>query len=231
MALILNIETATALCSAALSRNGKVISQRESTEEKSHAGSLTVFIEEILRETNTGVEDLNAIAVGKGPGSYTGLRIGVSVAKGLCYGSGAPLIAINTLEIMYAQVIADIGSTAGYYYCPMIDARRMEVYSEIYDNEGNEVDAVAAKIIDETTFIPFLTNHKVVFFGSGMEKCRHILQHQNAILIDNIHPHSGALASLSEKYFQQSRFENVAYFEPFYLKDFIATVPKKVLHI
>jgi len=168
MALILNIETATALCSVALSQNGKVISQRETTEEKSHAGSLTVFIDEILKETNTSVADLNAVSVGKGPGSYTGLRIGVSVAKGLCYGSGAPLIAVNTLLILFTQAKTHTVSNSEFLFCPMIDARRMEVFCCIYDHIANAVYPISAKIIDQSSNIPSLSQNNLVFFCSVM---------------------------------------------------------------
>ncbi|HEX2394657.1 MAG TPA: tRNA (adenosine(37)-N6)-threonylcarbamoyltransferase complex dimerization subunit type 1 TsaB [Bacteroidales bacterium] len=228
MALILNIETATTLCSVGLARDSKTISRRETTEEKSHAGKLTVFIEEILNEQGISVSDLNAIAVGKGPGSYTGLRIGISVAKGLCYGSGIPLIAVSTLRILIASALSENAEiNADTLFCPMIDARRMEVFCSLSDIKGNEIEPVSARIIDITSFRDYLTKYKIAFFGSGMEKCRNVLRHPNAVFIQGIEPHASSLAVLSELNFQQKLFEDVAYFEPFYLKDFVATLPKK----
>lgn len=230
MALILNIETATALCSVALARDGVTILQKESAEEKSHASNLTVFIDQILKEQNITVAELDAIAVGKGPGSYTGLRIGVSVAKGLCYGSGIPLIGISTLKILIASALTNFtADSANMLYCPMIDARRMEVFTCLSDNLGHEIEPVSASIIDNMSFKNYLEKHKVAFFGSGMEKCREVLAHPNAVFIPGIQPKASALARLSYLQFQQGMFEDVAYFEPFYLKDFIATVPKKGL--
>jgi tRNA threonylcarbamoyladenosine biosynthesis protein TsaB len=236
MAFILNIETATPLCSVALSRDGKILSLRETLEEKSHASKLTVFIEEMLLEENTSISDLDAVAVGKGPGSYTGLRIGVSTAKGLCYGANKPLIAVSTLHIMFKNAVAKSDDTLKHssgrvLYCPMIDARRMEVFTCILDAQGNEVENVTAKIIDKDTFTTFLEENTMVFFGSGMEKCRDVLLHPNAVLIPDVHPVSSALAGLAEEAYSNQLFENIAYFEPFYLKDFVATVSKKGLHI
>lgn len=231
MALILNIESATSLCSVALARDGKTISQRETMQEKSHAGSLTVFIEEILNEQGIAVSDLDAIAIGKGPGSYTGLRIGVSVAKGLCYGSGIPLIAVGTLNILIARALlvsSFINNTM--LLCPMIDARRMEVYCCLADYKGNELKAVSASVIDNTSFREYLSKQKVAFFGSGMEKCRNELHHPNSVFIQGIDPHASSLAILSELNYHNRLFEDVAYFEPFYLKDFVPTIPKKNMH-
>jgi len=226
------------LCSVALALDGSVIAQRESLEEKSHAARLTVFIEEILKEKNMSVGDLDAIAVGKGPGSYTGLRIGVSTAKGLCYGANLPLIAVNTLNIMFNQVITHASSeiqeilgNPNAFLCPMIDARRMEVFTCLYDHQGVEIEPVAARIIDENTYQYHLAEHIVVFFGSGMEKCRELLSHPNAVFVPDVYPNSSSLAMLAEKRYHHRLFENVAYFEPFYLKDFIATTSKKGLMI
>lgn len=238
MATILNIETATPLCSVALSVNGMVVSQRETTEEKSHASQLTVFIEEILKENSIKISDLDAVAVGKGPGSYTGLRIGVSTAKGLCFGVNLPLIAISTLSILFKQVIITAGSMVcealtktDTLFCPMIDARRMEVFTCLINNKGLETGPIEAKIIDQNTYQQLLARQTLVFFGSGMEKCRDVLSHPNAVFISGVYPHSSALAQLAEEKFFERRFENVAYFEPFYLKDFIATTSKKSLWV
>jgi len=235
MAFILNIETATSLCSVALAQDGKVLELRETYEEKSHASSLTVFIDEILTAGNITIQDLDAIAVGKGPGSYTGLRIGVSTAKGLCYGAEIPLIAVNTLQILFRQAVNDIKSiinrNADTLFCPMIDARRMEVFTCIFDSSGKEIEPITAKIVDSEVFQKILTDHTILFFGSGMEKCRSMLEHPNASFLPDIHPHSFALAQIAEESFIRQDFENIAYFEPFYLKDFIATVSKKGLHV
>lgn len=238
MARILNIETATPLCSVALSVDGRVIAQRETTEEKSHAAKLTLFIEEVLRESNLKINELDAVALGKGPGSYTGLRIGVSTAKGLCFGANLHLIAVSTLAIMFKQVITEVNPSVreaifrpGTLICPMIDARRMEVFTCIFNTEGDLVEPVTASIIDSNTYLQQLASHTMVFFGSGMEKCREVLSHPNAVFISGIYPHSSSLALLAEEKFITSRFENIAYFEPFYLKDFIATVSKKGLQI
>ncbi len=238
MPVILNIETATPLCSVSLAFDGRVTSQRETLEEKSHAARLTVFIEEILHAEGLKIKDLDAIAVGKGPGSYTGLRIGVSTAKGLCYGANLPLIAIGTLKTLFNQAIA--GSLAqneqaevkeNALFCPMIDARRMEVFTCLYHASGEEEETVSAKIIDRDTFSHLLASRRIYFFGSGMDKCRQILAHPNAAFLEDIFPHAKAMVALSEDSYRKSQFENLAYFEPFYLKDFVATRPKNSLHI
>jgi len=238
MAAILSIETATPLCSVALSTKGKVIAHRETFEEKSHAARLTVFIEEILKEKGLRVDNLDAIAVGKGPGSYTGLRIGVSTAKGLCYGSEIPLIAVSTLKILYKQaydLLRDRGQigdeSENMLFCPMIDARRMEVFTCLYDTSGKETEAVSAKIIVQESYADLLSSCKIIFFGSGMEKCRGILSHRNAVFLDHIYPMASTLAQLAEQSYLSKEFENLAYFEPFYLKDFVATIPGNKLKI
>jgi tRNA threonylcarbamoyladenosine biosynthesis protein TsaB len=236
MAFILNIETATSLCSVALSRDGKVIAQRETLEDKSHAGKLTGFIEELLLETKSKVTDLDAIAVGKGPGSYTGLRIGVSTAKGLCYGSHLPLVAVDTLSIMTSCVIHSQSPVfkalpKPVLFCPMIDARRMEVFTGLFNIHGAATEPVSAKIVDQDTFKDLLEKNHVLFFGSGMNKCAEVLKHPHAIFVQDVHPHASSLALLAEERYSQKLFENIAYFEPFYLKDFIATKSKKGLHV
>jgi len=236
MAAILNIETATPLCSVALAIDGLLIAQRETQEEKSHAARLTVYIEEILKEQGMQIKDLHAIAIGKGPGSYTGLRIGVSTAKGLCYGAGIPLIAVGTLRIMVKRAKEICRERAipldeKTLLCPMIDARRMEVFSCLYHVSGEEKEPISAKIIDAATYTRYLQTSKIYFFGSGMDKCRGVLTHPNACFLDEIYPHAAALAALSEEKYHEKQFENVAYFEPFYLKEFVATVPKKSLPV
>ena len=233
MALILNIETSTAVCSVALGKDGELLAYKENKEGMNHATHLTVFIDCILKENNLTANNLDAIAVSMGPGSYTGLRIGVSTAKGLCYGSNLPLIAVNTLQAMTVpllkdkSIISQLGNIEASVFCPMIDARRMEVYMAFYSYKNVELRKVAAEIIDEESFVSDLAKNKIVFFGDGSAKCQSSLQSQNAIFVDNITPTAIGMLELSETKFKAEAFEDVAYFEPFYLKDFVATTPKK----
>ncbi|MBN2350838.1 MAG: tRNA (adenosine(37)-N6)-threonylcarbamoyltransferase complex dimerization subunit type 1 TsaB [Bacteroidales bacterium] len=234
MALILNIETATHVCSVGLSKDGKTIALKESIEEKSHAASLTVFIEKILHAQKLSIQNLDAICVSKGPGSYTGLRIGVSTAKGLCYGSDKPLLSVITFQnmCMAAKESPAIHKLTGNFseevlLCPMIDARRMEVFTALYDWNLNKVSDIEAKIIDEKSFEKTLHKKQILFFGNGADKCRPYLNHPNAGFLGNINPSAQYMSAIAESLFQRRSFEDVAYFEPFYLKDFIPTVPKK----
>ena len=233
MALILNIETSTAVCSVSLGKDGEVLAYKENKEGMNHATHLTVFIDSILKENNLTPNDLDAIAVSMGPGSYTGLRIGVSTAKGLCYGSSLPLIAISTLQAMTAPLLKDkaitsqLGDPESSVFCPMIDARRMEVYTAFYSYRNEEIRDVAAEIIDEESFVADLAENEIVFFGDGSAKCQSTLQSENAIFVDDITPTAIGMIELSEAKFRDESFEDVAYFEPFYLKDFVATTPKK----
>jgi len=236
MTRILNIETATPLCSVVLSDDGKILSIRETLEEKSHAAQLAVFINEILNETGTTIKDLHAIAVGKGPGSYTGLRIGISTAKGICYGANLPLIATGTLDIMTMQVMHTYSeqihqwlNIPGTLLCPLIDARRMEVFTSFFDHKGQEYSKPSAIVIDHSTFKDILKERRVIFFGSGMKKCKPLLEHNNAFFIEDVLPHASALSIIAQNKFHRKDFEDIAYFEPFYLKDFIATISKKGL--
>ena len=227
MALILNIETATKVCSVALSKDGEVISCRELKEEKfSHAEKLNVFILEILVEAQVKVSEIEAVAVSKGPGSYTGLRIGVSTAKGLCFAQDIPLISIDTTKAM-ANGCFKNGNT-NCFASPLIDARRMENFNAIYDENLNEVKPISADILEEGIYSEFLNKKEVVFFGDGLEKSKEILTHQNAKFIDLL-PSAKWMGSIAESKFQKNDFEDVAYFEPFYLKDFIAGKPKKLV--
>lgn len=223
MPLILNIETSTTLCSVALAEAGKVISVKEINEGYTHAENLHVFIEEVLSKAGKSVKDLHAIAVGSGPGSYTGLRIGVSAAKGLAYALKIPLISVNTLQIMTAVAIHKEKSDV--LFCPMLDARRMEVYTAVFDSQLNTVKETAAKILpDDLSF--FELDKPVCFFGDGMIKCKGVLQHlPQSSFLDDVVPLSSALAALSHKKLGASQFEDVAYFEPFYLKDFLIKKP------
>ena len=190
----------------------------------SHAEKLHVFIEEILKETGVSVQDLKAIAVSKGPGSYTGLRIGVSVAKGLCYGLKIPLIAINSLEVM--GIHAAENSSEKMLFCPMIDARRMEVYTALYNAEGVAISPVSAEIIEEDFLADQLKTNKILFFGNGAEKCKTKITHSNALFNGPAKTSAQFMQKLSETKYNNQEFEDVAYFEPFYLKDFVATIPK-----
>src|ERR1035437_5562276 len=217
--IILCLETSTKACSVALGQNGKFLALKESLDEQySHAENLTLYIEEVCRLANIHLQDVDAIAVSKGPDAFTGLRIGVSTAKGLCYALDKPLIAINTLEAMAVGQIQNPKSKIQNLFCPMIDARRMEVYCTLYDEEMNEIKKTSAEIIDENSFADLLQNNKIYFFGDGAAKCREKISHPNAIFVDGINPSARYMISVGEKYFIEGKFEDVAYFEPLYLK-------------
>jgi tRNA threonylcarbamoyladenosine biosynthesis protein TsaB len=220
--IILNIETAATTCSIAVSENGKVVFEEISADENSHSSKLGVFIESALQHLENKVD---AVAVSSGPGSYTGLRIGISMAKGLCYGWRVPLISVPTLKILASKAIR-LTKDAHYLYCPMMDARRMEVYSALYDSELNVVSDTKAEIIAEESYAEILAEQKICFFGNGAEKCRSVIKSSNALFINEIFPFAADMCVLSEKKFLERQFEDVAYFEPFYLKDFIAKISK-----
>lgn len=223
MALILNIETATKNCSVSLSNNGEVIAIQELNDGNySHAEKLHVFIEEVLTRVSKTVNDLNAIAVSKGPGSYTGLRIGVSSAKGLCFALDIPLIAIDTLQSLALQIKEE-----GVTIVPMLDARRMEVYSAVFDSKNKSLRAVEAEVITEDSFRDFIEASKTYFIGDGVEKTMQCISHENAVFVKGKLPSSNEMSQLSYEKFKAKDFENVAYFEPFYLKDFLVTPRKK----
>ena len=227
MALILNIETSTEVCSVTISKNGELLHKKETLEGLSHSELLTVFIEELLAENNLNIKELDAVAVSKGPGSYTGLRIGVSVAKGLCYGLEIPLIAVNSLETMGTH--AALNSTKNMLFCPMIDARRMEVFTGLYNSKGEEIKPVSAEIIEEDFLAEYLTDNKILFFGNGAEKCKTQITHSNAIFDGPQKTSAQFMQKLTYEKYNKKQFEDVAYFEPFYLKNFIATIPKNKL--
>ena len=227
MSLILSIDTSTKVCSVALHQDGKLLAISELYTEKSHSGMLTTLCDNVVKYAGFSLKSLDAFAVSKGPGSYTGLRIGVSTAKGLCFALDKPLIAVNTLEAMAFQVKNFYDET--YLLCPMIDARRMEVYCQILDNQMNIISETEAKIIDELSFSEILNEKKIVFFGDGSAKCQEKIAHKNAIfLYTEIHPSAKTVGLLATNSFEKSLFENVVTFEPFYLKDFVGTQPKKV---
>lgn len=230
MPCILNIDTATEVCSVAVADNHEVIFNKIETKGPSHAVLLGVFVEEALNFLRQNNKTLDAVAVSCGPGSYTGLRIGVSEAKGLCYGLNIPLIAINTPLIMASGIINSQSIEKNTLLCPMIDARRMEVYAAIYDHQLNVIRQIQADIVDKETYRNFLNENNVIFFGNGAEKCKDEINNSNAIFIENIYPKAADMIPLSIKLFNDKKFEDVAYFEPFYLKEFVATTPKnKVL--
>ena len=219
MALILLIETATKSCSVSLASDDKIIAtKQEVNEQYSHAEKLTIFIVELFENKDFTIQDLDAVAVSKGPGSYTGLRIGVSTAKGLCYALEIPLISVSTLKAMAFGMAKKEDSDL---YCPMIDARRMEVYNAFFDEMNNEVRGVQADIINKDSYKKKLEN-KVLFFGDGAFKCKKIIKHKNARFIDGIFSSSENMSSLSFQKFKKKEFEDIAYFEPLYLKDFVA---------
>jgi len=218
LALILCLETATTNCSVALSQDGALLALKEDKSNNySHAEKLHVFIDEILKENKLNVTDLDAIAVSKGPGSYTGLRIGVSSAKGLCFSLDIPLISIATLASLAAQVELEKG-----FVIPMLDARRMEVYSAIFDEKLNEIRETKAEILDENSFTDYLEKDKILFIGNGVEKFQAICTHSNAEFILDKLPSAREMCTLAEAKYKKSDTEDVAYFEPYYLKDFIA---------
>ncbi|HEY9168937.1 MAG TPA: tRNA (adenosine(37)-N6)-threonylcarbamoyltransferase complex dimerization subunit type 1 TsaB [Lutibacter sp.] len=223
MELILNIETATKNCSVSISKEGKTIALKELNDGKySHAEKLHELIEQVVLEAKISLSDLKAIAVSKGPGSYTGLRIGVSAAKGLCFALDIPLISVNTLQSLALSVSIEKG-----YKIPLLDARRMEVYSQVFSNKTEKIREVYAEIIDANSFSEFLNMEKVYFFGDGAEKCKEIITHKNAVFIDNKFPSAKEMSAISYEKFKKNEFEDVAYFEPFYLKEFIGGISKK----
>jgi tRNA threonylcarbamoyladenosine biosynthesis protein TsaB len=230
MALILCIETATEVCSVALARDEKLLEIKESSARNVHSAMLTLFIDEIIKSSGFLITELDAVAVSMGPGSYTGLRIGVAAAKGLCYAIGKPLIAIPTLQAMAVGMNDQLPMTndqSGILLCPMIDARRMEVYSAVFDQKNREIRKVCAEIIDDFSFQDLLTEHIVAFGGEGAEKCKSVLgDHPNALFIDGFKASARFMTGLAEEKFRQNKFESLAYFEPFYLKDFVAGKPR-----
>ena len=224
MCTILSIETATPACSCALSRDGELLLSREAFRGQSHATLLGVFVDEIMKYVRKEGITLDAIAVSSGPGSYTGLRIGVSEAKGLSYGLGIPLIAIPTPLVMAAMVAARAGEED--LLCPMIDARRMEVYATFYNRTLETIRPTAADIVDGERYLDLLSRHKVHFFGNGADKCRAVITHPNALFVEDIHPLATGMVPLAEQAFNEKRFVDSAYFEPHYLKEFVATVAR-----
>lgn len=224
-AYILQIDTATDTCSVSISVDGKVLDVLDASESNLHASKLTVFIDELLKRNDIDYKQLHAIAVSKGPGSYTGLRIGVSTAKGLCYALDIPLIAVNTLDSMYHGYLQNKESLPKSIYVPMLDARRMEVYLNMYQDH-QLIRPTEAVIVDEDTFAPY-EHTTVVLFGSGAAKLEELLKQHTNIIIDRSYSHSSQyLTTVAFDKFSTKEFEDLIYFEPYYLKEFIATTPK-----
>ena len=256
MERIILIETSTALCSVALAEDGAVTAYRESSEPKAHASLTAVFVQEVLAERGVTLADCDAVCVSMGPGSYTGLRVGVSTAKGLCFGSGKPLLAVGTLDTLVAQAgeipgqAGNDGSSPYSFIIPMIDARRMEVYAAVFspiisdkaysvissEAEGRveksllytQLTETAPAIIDETSFAEYLEQGPVLFIGDGAGKCADVIKHPNAHFCQ-CHPKASSMLSPALEALRAGNFKDVAYFEPFYLKEFVATVSKKKL--
>ncbi len=233
MTRILHLDTATQVCSVALSFDGKLSGKAESYEEKSHATRLTLMIQDVFETAGIKVSDLDAISLAIGPGSFTGLRIGTSVVKGLAYGASLPVIGVSTLQSLTAVAIERIhvpgnhvGASETQWYCPMIDARRMEVYRAFYDQGLIEVLPVGADILDPDSYKSILDERRVLFFGNGSSKAAGIIKHPNASFIQGIEASASGQAMLALEKFNRNEFLNVAYFEPSYLKEFIATLPK-----
>lgn len=248
MERIILIETSTALCSVALAEDGAVTAYRESSAPKAHASLTAVFVQEVLAERGVTLADCDAVCVSMGPGSYTGLRVGVSTAKGLCFGAGKPLLAVGTLDTLVAQSFSSAeaeanveprsglypraavstGENDGYrYIVPMIDARRMEVYAAVFEN-GKQITETAPAIIDENSYAEYLEQGPVLFIGDGAGKCADVIKHPNAHFCQ-CHPKASSMLQPALQALKEKRFEDVAYFEPFYLKEFVATVSKKKL--
>lgn len=227
MALILSLETSVDTCSVAIHNQDNVLASALITEPQAHASRLALLIEKVLTESNTSAKSLNAIAVASGPGSYTGLRIGVSTAKGLCYSLDAPLIAINTLELLAYQAAPLAHKDS--ILCPMIDARRMEVYSMLVDSNQKVLQTIQPEIIDEQSYSQILEDKKITFFGNGAVKCKEVISHPNALFIDNIVPSAIALGEMANHKFQRAEFEDLIHFEPLYLKEFLVKKSTKPL--
>lgn len=227
--LILQIDTSTTICSVALNENGETLAVIDFDEPNAHAAKLTILIAEILKQTNRAMQDLSAVAVSMGPGSYTGLRIGVSTAKGLCYALDIPLIAINTLEALFLGYKEQFGLNEQEAYLPMLDARRMEVYTAVYDHNAALVKATSAEIIDVDYFNELLSSYnRVHLFGSGADKFEDLFSSTDRVdILRSFQVSAAFLSQLAFDKFQKKQFEDVAYFEPFYLKDFVVTTAKK----
>ena len=230
MSCILNIDTSTDVCSVAVSNEAELIFNKEDHTGPNHAERLGTFVDEALSFIDNHAIPLDAVAVSCGPGSYTGLRIGTSMAKGICYGRDAKLIAVPTLELLCVPVLLqEMVDSNDALLCPMLDARRMEVYAQVFDRSLKEQRPIHADVVTEDTYREFLDQGPVYFFGNGAAKCMTVIHHPNAHLIEGIQPLAKNMCPLAEKRIAEERFEDVAYFVPFYLKDFVAKLPKNLL--
>ena len=229
MSTILHIETSTEVCSVAVSEDSQVIFHQDDHSGPNHAERLGTMVDEALSFTDNHAIPFDAVAVSCGPGSYTGLRIGVSMAKGICYGRNLKLIAVPTLELLCVPVLLREIPEEDALLCPMLDARRMEVYAGIYTRALKPVREVGADVVTAETYKPYLDEHPVYFFGNGAQKCMDTINHPNAHLIEGIEPLAKWMQPLAERRFLNEQFEDVAYFVPYYLKDFVAKMPKKLL--
>ena len=230
MSCILNIETSTNVCSVAISEDGQCIYHDEDRTGPNHNERLGQFVDEALSFADSHAIPVDGVAISMGPGSYTGLRIGTSMAKGVCYGFGIPLVAVPTLELMCVPVLLrhdDLPEDA--LLCPMLDARRMEVYAGIYNRALKPVREIRADVVDAETYREYLDEHPVYFFGNGAEKCMEVINHPNAHFFKGIEPLAKYMFPLAERRMMRGETEDVAYFEPFYLKDFVALKPKKLI--
>ena len=230
MSCILNIETSTNVCSVAVSHDGACIFDKEDHSGPNHAERLGTFVDEALSFTDNHAIPLDAVAVSCGPGSYTGLRIGVSMAKGICYGRGLKLLAVPTLELLCVPVLLEeLVTDDDALLCPMLDARRMEVYAQLFDRSLHEVRPIHADVVEPDTYKEYLDQHPVYFFGNGAKKCQDVISHPNAHFIGGIEALAKNMLPLAERRMAEGHFEDVAYFVPFYLKDFVAKQPRKLL--
>lgn len=230
MSCVLNIETSTNVCSVAVSQDGACIFEKEDHSGPNHAERLGSFVDEALSFTDNHGIPFDAVAVSCGPGSYTGLRIGVSMAKGICYGRGLKLLGLPTLEILCVPVLLhEMVKEEDALLCPMLDARRMEVYAQLFDRSLKEVRPIHADVVDADTYKEWLDKVPVYFFGDGAKKCKEVINHPNAHFIDDIEPLAKNMMPLAEKRMAEGKFEDVAYFVPFYLKNFVAKLPRKLL--
>lgn len=227
MALILSLETSTDICSVALHRDGTLINEIIVDQPQAHASRLAPLIRDLVTQSSSRVSDLSAVAISSGPGSYTGLRIGTSTAKGICFTLEIPLIAVGTLEVMAARAVNQVHEKEAFL-CPMIDARRMEVYCQLFNTKLEPVSGMEAKIIDESSFQELLNTHKMFFFGNGAAKCRSMLNSDNARYLDGIQPHASQLGALAGVKFVNRDFQDVSAFEPQYLKQFEVKKAKSI---
>lgn len=223
MSLILSLETSAKVCSVAIHDQGKLVATKEIHIEQSHASKLAVLIDEVIKESNVGLNQLSAVAVSSGPGSYTGLRIGTSTAKGLCFALDIPLISIGSLELLAYQLNKQNSSNA--YLCPMIDARRMEVYCEVFDSSLKVVRPIEAKVIEPSSFVDLLEQNEIIFFGDGSDKCKEQITHLNARFVSGIYAAASEMGQPVYQKFQKQQREDLANFEPHYLKEFMIKKP------